>query len=136
MTRAGTLGVFCLLPTLCFASEPSLSLEACQLLTAHSPAPSVAYREGADVSGKPVVPADLSNDYDGIVPKELRIPLSVDLLGFLDIDPASFPYKHMGETQIPTGILTLNDGRVTLDGHDLSRLQENRLRSLCGTNPD
>ena len=54
----------------------------CDYITAHRPAPDVAYRPGVDVHGKPVVPADLPGNPNA-VPPQIEI--------YVKVPPASLP---------------------------------------------
>lgn len=93
-------------------SAQTVVVEECKAITGHIPADDVNYKPGVDVSGKPVVPADL-NAAPFVVPDILMIPLSVDLARRLP-DP---PDGVLGEA--PLGFLEVHkNGRITYEGQD------------------
>jgi len=59
---------------------------ACRALTAHQPAPDVAYRPGVDATGRPVAPADL-----GGAPQPSLAPDRSPLIEARSPEPAAGP---------------------------------------------
>lgn len=93
------------------APELVVGRRDCQRLLRHEPRPDVEYRPGVDVRGRPVAPADLPGSPRIEVPKEIRIPLGVDLAEKYGIgDPGEI------DATAPIGTVTVRGGRVFFDG--------------------
>jgi len=119
------LALFCFLAAFPTAAQTLVVRpEVCATLTELPPDPGVAYTPGVDVSGRPVVPADLASGrgFDEVV-----IPLSVDLKRRLGI--------KLAETLFPLGAelgyVTIVDGRAYLNGEPLANGSESALAELC-----
>ena len=122
-----------LVSTLPAAAEtpPAIDTSFCQQLVKHTPDADVAYRAGEDVHGRPVVPADLPNTYDSLIPQTITIPLTAKLAQFLALDPASFPFHTLGQSDINLGTLSVRESKVFLNGKPLSDAQQDNLAVLC-----
>lgn len=103
----------------------------CQTLTKHVPDADVTYQPGVDVTGRDVVPADLDEERFPIVPDEITIPLSVDLMQFLALNPQAFPAQALKRNDIPLGALTITKGQILFNGQPLSDAQQDNLAVLC-----
>ncbi len=112
-------------------ATPTLDPNFCQALVKHVPDADVAYRPGVDVNGKPVVPADLPGSNDFQIQKPVTIPLTADLLSFLNLPTASFPFNTMGRTDIQLGTLTVDGDKVLYNGQPLTDEQQDNLAVLC-----
>jgi hypothetical protein len=110
-----------------FTVDPRL----CQTLTKHVPDADVAYQPGVDVNGHAVTPADLDDGRPSILPEEIIIPLSVDLMQHLALDPHSLPARAMKRNDIPLGTLTITSGQILFNGKPLSDAQQDNLAVLC-----
>jgi hypothetical protein len=110
--------------------QPNISPAFCRALTRHVPAPDVAYKSGVDVHGKPVTPADLEPAPD-LLPKEINIPLTADMMGFLGIDKTTLPFSAMQRTDMQLGTLTVKGSLAYLNGTLLSNEQQERLQAGC-----
>lgn len=82
----------------------------CRALTAHQPAPDVAYQPGLDVHGKPVAPADLPSS--GVGPEQVRVLLKRDL-------PVARGALGASEVVVGEVKVDLLTGKATLDGKPL-----------------
>lgn len=109
-------------------NDLGLSQEACRYLTAYKPGAdgSAAYEPGVDVTGKPVVEADIGGSSIP-APDEITFDLSVDMAQYLGLNPVPRP-----EGFIDLGIISvLPDGTVLHDGQPLESQAESDLRALC-----
>lgn len=105
-----------------------LSNDACRNLTAYQPGidGDAAYKPGVDVTGKPVVEADLGGG--GIkAPETVEFDLTVDMAQYLGYSVAPTPEGHIHIAKITV----LPDGRVLRDGEPLEGQAEVALRALC-----
>lgn len=104
----------------------------CHALVKHESRADVAYQDGIDLQGRPVVPADLASGQRRIeVPKEINIPLTADMLHFLKVDKSKFPFNAMGQNDINLGMLTVRGGKVFFNGKPLTDEQQDNLAVLC-----
>lgn len=62
-----------------WAAPFTVYTEDCRQIVTHEPADDVAYLPGVDVSGNPVVPADLGGGYGITAPEEVTIDIRLDL---------------------------------------------------------
>lgn len=102
----------------------------CTRLTAHVPDPGVAYRPGVDADGEAVIPADLGGGLRIEAPKEIEIPIQIDLqrkIG-VPVNPDQFQTK---DTTV--GTVTWRDGRVFYNGQPLLDEETARIARLCQT---
>lgn len=138
MTRLSAYLVALLLTPGLAAAAESVVIEAdaprvtvtegqCRALTAHVPAPDVAYQPGTDVMGRPVAPADLPGGSRIALPDSFDIPITVDLGDRYGIpaDPSLFD----GEVQV--GTVTLQDGRLYFNGQPLTPEDEQAIAYAC-----
>lgn len=95
----------------------------CTIMAEHIMRDGVAYKEGVDVHGNAVVPADL-NAAPIKVPSVITIPLQVELAKRLQ------GLEDLGvETDAPLGLVEIHEnGRVVYDGEDIS----SSVISACG----
>ncbi len=112
-------------------ASPTLDPAFCQALVKHVPDADVEYRPGVDVHGKPVIPADLPGSNDFLIQQPITIPLTADLLSFLNLPAATFPFNTMGRTDIQLGTLTVDGDKVLYNGKPLSDEQQDNLAVLC-----
>ncbi|MFQ5467773.1 MAG: hypothetical protein ACE5DS_06510 [Kiloniellaceae bacterium] len=100
----------------------------CLRLTAHMPAPDVAYQPGVDVQGRPVVPADLGRSPAVRLPDVIELDIEVDLQ-----DRFGFPAnRDLFEADAQIGIVRLfPDGRATLNGQPLQDETQAALAARC-----
>ncbi|MDD5586508.1 MAG: hypothetical protein PHY92_06075 [Alphaproteobacteria bacterium] len=113
------------------ASPPTVDPVFCRALVKHVPDADVTYRPGVDVNGRPVAPADLPGSADFQVQNPISIPLTADLMKFLNFPADSFPFNTMGRTDINLGTLTVDGGRVLYNGQPLTSDQQDNLAVLC-----
>jgi hypothetical protein len=97
----------------------------CRSVTLHQPAPDVAFRPGVDVTGRPVVPADL-----GAAPQILPQAFTFDLNA--DIRPFLPPGSPLFQPQLSVGRVTVGgDGSVMFNGQRLGGADQAALATLC-----
>lgn len=96
------------------ASLLSLRTDDCRQLVAHTPDNDVAYVPGVDVSGNPVVPADLGGGYGIMAPEEVNIDIRLDLAERLGLGGDDF---SSGASALLSGEGVV--GRVTVRGNDI-----------------
>ncbi len=105
-----------------------LSNDACRNLTAYQAGADgdASYKPGVDVTGKPVVEADLGGG--GVsAPETVEFDLTVDMAQYLGYSISPTP-----EGQIHVAKITvLPDGRVLRDGEPLEGQAQAALRALC-----
>ncbi|MBN9525538.1 MAG: hypothetical protein J0H82_05005 [Alphaproteobacteria bacterium] len=97
--------------------------------TVYRPAPDVAYKPGVDVHGRPVAPADLPNGYEGVLPDQIVIPLTVPLRRYAPQVPA------VAGSEIYAGAVTLDlaSGKLFLNGRPLEPDDGQALAAACAT---
>ena len=110
---------------------PQIDTRFCQALVNHVPDADVTYQPGVDVHGRPVVPADLESGYENIVPQEITIPLTVDLMHFLKMDTSALPTAAMKRNDVQLGTLTIKGDQVLYNGKPLTSAQQDNLAVLC-----
>jgi hypothetical protein len=122
-----------LLPTpLVLADQtPVVDDRLCQALVTHTPDADVAYQQGVDVYGKPVVPADLDSNVSLELPQEITIPLTVDIMSFLKLDTNALPASAMKRNDAQLGTLTLRGQTVFFNGQPLTNEQQDNLAVMC-----
>lgn len=115
---------FC--PPVLAETPPELNDEACRLLSLHQPQADVAYKPGLDVSGKPVVEADL-NQAKIDVPETMDFELTLDAARFTGLET-----PDGAEVKTSLGMISLEeDGTLSFNGKTLEGEQEASLRALC-----
>lgn len=104
-----------------------LPTEACRSITAYQPGidGDAAYKPGVDVTGKPVVEADI--DSGGIkAPDVVEFNLTVDVAQYLGVQ------QQVVEGQVGLGTISVHpDGKVLLNGAPMQSDAEVALRALC-----
>jgi hypothetical protein len=101
----------------------------CASIVEHVPAPDVAYQPGVDVSGRPVVPADLDGGWHVDLPELVLIDITRDVAGRFGLRPNSPLFA--AEAFIGVVDIDLTDGRVRFNGTDLSGPEARALAALC-----
>ncbi len=101
----------------------------CARLVKHVPAPDVAYRDGLDVYGRPVAPADLDGGRRLALPDEIFITIEVDLFDRFNTSPNGVNY----DADAVIGPVRYADGRFTLNGQPLESEEEGALAERCQT---
>lgn len=87
----------------------------------------VDYEAGVDVTGKPVVEADI-NKSSVQMPEVVRIPVTIDLAQYLGL-----PSSTAKETYAVLGELAYENGAFTYNGEPLDGQAAESLRKLCAT---
>ena len=102
--------------------------ETCNQLVAHQPSANVAYQPGIDVNGNSVASANLNSGPQIGVPREIVIPISIDLqqrAGNSETDR-----KYDSDAQI--GVVTYRDGQVFYNGKPLQGGQnQTKIAAAC-----
>lgn len=107
----------------------TVSREACDAVVEHVPAPDVEYEPGIDAYGRPVAPADVEGSrFDYEPPEVLAFALIVDLQEFFGPDA---PHAAQFADDIPLGVVTVEDGRVAVDGRPVTGDGQARLARAC-----
>ena len=133
MTRYLILLSFLLFPLFAHAQGqeanaiPELDEESCRQLVTHQASADTEYKPGVDVSGKPVVEADLNPSVID-VPTELAFDLAIDAQDYsTGIDTGGGTQALMSIGQIEVA----KDGSVTFNDKPLDGEAEASLRALC-----
>lgn len=117
------------------APAPKIDDRFCQALIKHVPDADVTYQAGLDVHGRAVVPADLPGQEGGnmplTLPQEITIPLTVDLMSFLNLNNGALPASAMKRNDLQLGSLTLKGDQVLFNGQPLTSAQQDNLAVLC-----
>lgn len=110
-------------------SELSLSADACRNLTAYQPGMDgdADYKPGVDVSGKPVVEADLNADGGIPAPKTVEFDLTVDMAQYLGVGVTPTPEGNIRVAHISVD----PQGHVLVDGQPMEGQSAQALRALC-----
>ena len=98
----------------------------CELVVMHKPAEDVAFKPGLDVTGKPVVEADLTQPLNAQV-KDIEIPITIDIAQSLGLAiPAGM------ETKATVGVIKMKaDGTATFNDAPLNLGPEQALITVC-----
>lgn len=105
-----------------------IAKRGCQRLVAYRPAPGVAYVPGADVRGRPVVPADLSGAPQIALPETIVIEIEADLQ-----DRFGFPTRadsFEGDAKLGT-VQVAPDGTASFNGQPLQDDAQAALARRC-----
>jgi hypothetical protein len=86
-----------------------------RLVVKHTPAPDVAYKEGVDVRGRPVVPADLEGGVRIRTPERVAIEIIVPLRAFLGY----YAPPRTEEAEVYLGTVILDGDRLFYEGQPL-----------------
>ena len=99
-----------------FAVTYSVTTDACREIVTHVPADDVTYTPGVDVSGNPVVPADLGGGYGITAPEEVTLDIRLDLAERLGLGGGEGP--GAGAVSALIGVEAVV-GQVTVRGNDI-----------------
>ena len=99
----------------------------CARLVKHVPAPDVAYREGVDVYGRAVAPADLNGGTRLALPEEILIDIEVDLFERFGLPANGVNY----DADAVIGVVRYSDGGFTFNGQPLLSEEERALAERC-----
>jgi hypothetical protein len=135
MQRLGASLTAILSLLLATANTPALAEDAilrmtqadCKRLVAHQPAPDVAYRPGVDARGGPVAPPEVEGGLPLQVPKDLLIPIELDLYDRLGLPPDT----NAVEARVILGSVELRDGRAYFNGRPLEDETQADLAAKC-----
>ena len=115
----------CCLPFAAGGQTITIDSGACRALTAHQPAPDVAYRPGVDATGRAVAPADLSGGPSPVA-QSFVFDLNADLRPFLP------PGSRLFQPQIGVGRITVGaDGGLLFNGQRLAGEDRAAVAALC-----
>ncbi len=112
----------------CLAA-PKLDPQTCQAIMAHKPDASITYQEGVDVNGEAVVRADIQT-YQTLA-SEIKIPLTINLLKALNVDPDSPALKNFSDLNFKYGYLVIKGNKAHLNETPMTKGQLVSLSSLC-----
>lgn len=101
----------CLMATTTILAAPTLPNDFCQALIAHVPTADVAYQPNPSID---LNPSPIK------IPDEINIPITTDIIKFLELDPNKLPTKAFGETNATLGTLTYKDEMLFWDGKPLN----------------
>ena len=85
-------------------------------------------RPGADVDGAAVTPADLGGSLRIARPREIKIPIQIDLQKKFGV-PTETTLFSTSDTTV--GTVTYRDGRLWYDGQPLQDEETARIAKLC-----
>ena len=111
----------------------TVTTQDCRQIVTHVPADDVAYVPGVDVSGNPVVPADLGGGYGITAPEEVTINIRLDLaeqLGLGGEDGGIAAATIGGEAVV--GQVTVRDNDIYWNGRKIPRDSHAVLAASCG----
>ena len=120
-----------------FGAPLVVRTEDCQKIVTHVPADDVAYTPGVDVSGNPVVPADLGGGYGMITaPEEVTLDIRVDLAGRLPLGGDGGPGADAATAAIGgegvVGQVSVAGNDIYWNGQKLPRDTAGVLAAACG----
>lgn len=108
--------------------KPVVDPALCRAMVRHQPAPDVAYKPGVDAKGRPVAPADLPGSAGAMAATSpIDIPLTIDLARRMGV---KLPGGGL-PTETVIGRMTLDGGRLLLNGQPLGGASEAELIALC-----
>ena len=111
-----------------FAATVVVQADDCASLVEHIPDSDVPYRPGLDADGWAVTPADLGNSLRITPPREIRIPIQIDLQKKFGV-PTDTTLFSTSDTTV--GTVTYRDGRLWFDGQPLADEETARIAKLC-----
>jgi hypothetical protein len=125
---------FALLPVSAHAMNENVDNRLCKAMVAYKTPPGVNYQPGVDVDskGKKIAPADLPNERQMKLPKQVRIPLTTSLTSLLNLNTAHVPGSKLGPgTEAQLGTFVVQGNNVTFNGQPLSMDQKDKLAAAC-----
>lgn len=123
-------------------SKQLLTKNGClQLIINHKADESVTYKSGVDVTGKPLVPADLQGNKTYGLGDQVTTPLKVPLQKFAPKFPTTgntYVQSTVKDSDIHTGFIQVDkDGTVKINGEKVEDEEQERIRDFCTkTYPD
>ena len=105
-----------------------------QGIVTHQPDKSVTYQAGSTASGKKVESANLSNNRNFGLGKNVVIPLDVPLKDYAQnytTTPNDAVNKTVDDSKIYTGIVDMKDGKIRINGESVDNVNEEDLREQC-----
>ena len=109
------------------SAEVAISRHDCEQLVRHQPAPGVTYQPGADVRGRPVVPADLGGGSQIELPDVIYIPIEVLLQDRFGIPANSALYQATAEV----GVASVRGNQVFFQDKPLTDPEIAALEAAC-----
>ena len=108
-------GFACLVSVAAHGATVKVTREACKNVVAHQPSADVAYKPGVGVNGNSVAPANLNNGPQIGVPREIVIPIEIDLQQRAGNSTTDRKY----ESNAQIGVVSYRDGQVFYNGKPL-----------------
>lgn len=107
------------------ANKPVLDDNTCRTLQAYRPDPSVDYKPGADVHGKPVIGADLS---PSVIqpPEEITFDIGLDVAQYTGLSS-----PNVEHTATIGKVTVKKDGSMLFNGQPVEGPEAEALRALC-----
>jgi len=105
----------------------TVTRESCNQVVAYQPSADVAYKPGVDVNGNKVASANYDNGPQIAVPKEILIPIEIDLQQ--RAGNSTTDRKYDSNAQI--GVVSYRDGQVFYNGKPLQGENETRVAAAC-----
>lgn len=107
----------------------SIDRDTCRRIARpHRPAGDVAYREGVDVRGKPVAPADLPGSYRFQTPETIEFDLAFNPLANTAVDREAFANTGTAIARVAVDVAT---GEVRIDGKTVGPEGETAILERC-----
>ena len=108
------------------AGTLTMSKKDCRKLVRQQPRADVAYRPGVDVRGRRVAPADLGGGTTIAIPKEIEIPITVELNQTIGAAASSLyePEANMGK-------VVYRNGRAWYNGQPLETGANTEIVEAC-----
>jgi len=104
-----------------------MSSDICATLSGAPPVPTADYKEGVDVEGRRVAPADLPTEAPPLTVDNFPIEIRKDLAGKFNVPPSGGAY---GAKAI-LGYVTLRDNRAYFNGQPMGEDQRAALIEAC-----
>ena len=100
----------------------------------HKADDSVSYTAGSTASGKKVAPADLPTNRDFEYGKTVVIPTDIPLKDYAQgytATPNDAVNATVKDSKIYTGVISMEDGKIRLNGQSTDNPKEEKLRTEC-----
>ena len=114
----------------------TVSTDSCREIVTHVPADDVTYTPGVDVSGNPVVPADLGGGYGITAPEEVTIDIRLDLAERLGLGggegPGAGAVSALIGGEAVVGQVTVRGNDIYWNGNLIPRDSHAALAAACG----